>query len=711
MWISKKNIRYCLTGMICGLLLSACGIVPGARDITIPDLEEPRGRFNSINRTHEAVLYAPLGEDVLRPKTIKGEVLPQEIVGPYEMRNETIASALQFVLSEFDIPLALETELAMERTITIAGLKGPLDKIVRKMCSLADLYCSYEDGILVVKESETFTVSLPPLGEDSYDDFVSGLEAVTGTSAVVDNTTRSLIYSSGQRTHEKALRYFDRLRANTALIVFETHVWEVLLTNQNQTGIDWDSFSFVSGNWAADLIRSGSPNIEGSLGIGTKFTSSDLTFDGVFEFLATQGAVKTVSQPQITVLSGSTAAMRVGNSRDYISEVSRSEGFDSADDLSVTTSTIETGLSLEIESAWDDSTVYGKLKIELQELVDLVEKEVSGTNIQLPETSERSLETRIRVRPGDALLIGGIVTERDDVASSGLGFMKPFLPTSRNAQARNTELVIMMRPRVIIFTNDIPEETEKVDDFSNDRYTYYTEKGAVDEVQERKVRHIKEGNPDIYRPSVEIDMSALDGMGADAYNEEEVYEIQATADPVFEEILEEPVPSQNIVAETEPESTVPEISDDTLSEYMVQKKPVKEIKQDVAPPTEEVSGNKSIQQKAEDVSQETNINDDIQSDDGSMLEEQVETQAVDTTDDNIIWNEEPVPEATTEPIELHHKSDMTIEEMPIQDDVMTPYESTKSPEKPSMSRYLDELLPDDIAPDGKTGSTFASPIN
>jgi len=472
-----------VAGVIGGFLVTACANVPGARDVFVPDLVSPE-KPNSINRTSDAVIYAPLGPDILRPQAMDDEDrLPNEVIGPFEMRNETLASALQFVLDEYDIPLAIETDAAMQNTITVSNLKGPVTKIVQKLCSLAELYCGYEDRMLVIKDTETFTVALPPLGEDAFTNFSEGLSAVTGVDPVVDATTRSMVYTANQKIHEKAMRYFDRLRNNTALIVFETHVWEVTLSNRNQSGIDWTSFTFDVGKVATSLTREGAPSIQGALGIGAQYTSSDLTFDGVFEFLATQGAVKTVSQPQITVLSGSDASMEVGNSRDYISEITRSTGVDSNDNISVTTNTLETGLTLNIESAWDNATVYGNLDIELRELVDLTEQEISGTNIQLPETSVRNLKTRIRIRPGDALLIGGIVTERDDVANQGLGFMQPFLPTSASTEARNTELVIMMRPRVIVYTDFVPENMEPISDLDTDQNTF-RERHVVQEEKE-----------------------------------------------------------------------------------------------------------------------------------------------------------------------------------------------------------------------------------
>jgi hypothetical protein len=471
--LSKRN-RSVWMACLCAFLLSSCGHadVPGARKVSVPEAEAPSEKFKAVNRIREApVVYVKLGEDVLKPRReVDTRDLPTKTVGPLELREETLAAALQLVLADSDIPLAFQTSEALARTVTVSQLHGPTNEVVERLCSLADLYCSYEKGVLVIKDVETFNVALPPLAGDNYDQFLNGIKNVTGRDAYVDNTTRTLIYSSSHRNNQRAKDYFDRLRTNTALIVFETQIWEVTLNNGNDTGVRWESLPIEvgSGNSSNTItdgnagFNFGSPgtNIAGGLTSGIRYLSGSMNMNVVFQFLSSQGSVKTISQPQITVLSGSTAKLRVGNSQKYISQITRTAGLNATgDNLSLTTDTLQTGLNMEISSAWDSSTVYGNLKLDLQNLVTLKEVSVggeNGTSIQLPETSERNIETRIRIRPGDALIIGGIVQENDSFDKKGIGGMKPFLPTSRSVSARNSELVIMMRPHVVVYTDQPP---------------------------------------------------------------------------------------------------------------------------------------------------------------------------------------------------------------------------------------------------------------
>ncbi len=488
----KKPKRFYKAMAILTLIAQLAGCnsdanVAGTRHIDIPEADAPGAKFSktAVNRLKEApVVYVKLGDDVLKPmRKNNATTLPSKKVGPFELREETLAAALQLVMADADIPLAFQTSEALARTVTVSQLSGPMGEVVDRLCSLADLYCSYDKGVLVIKDVETFSVSLPPLAADNYDDFLNGIRTVTGRDAYIDATTRTLIYSSSHRNSDQAEEYFERLRANTALIVFETQIWEVTLNNGNNTGIRWETLDTTSATSGAPAGSSSNSVSNGNLGFngaipgatiagaisgGVRYLSGDLNANIVFQFLSTQGAVKTISQPQITVLSGSTAKLRVGNSQKYVSQITRTAGLStSGDSLSLTTDTLNTGLNMEINSAWDQSTVYGNLKLDLQDLVNIDKVTVggvNGTSIQLPETAERSLETRIRIRPGDALIIGGIVQERDQYRRDGLGGMKPIIPTNRADSARNSELVIMMRPHVVVYTDKPPADAVLLND-------------------------------------------------------------------------------------------------------------------------------------------------------------------------------------------------------------------------------------------------------
>lgn len=458
-----------LLPLILSFGLSSCAqvSVPDARNVKIPSPVTAEERREAVNERPDSVMYLPLGADVLVPERIAGETLPDDLVGPFELRSETLAGALQLILADYDVSIAFETEEGLNRKVTVANLKGKLNSVVNRVCGLADLYCSYEDDALIIKDRQTFTVTLPPLagadgGGQFINDVITGLNAVLGegASSVSDPTTRSIIYTATQRTSKLAENYFQRLRANTAMIVFETYIWEVSLDSGNSTGIDWSQIdAFGKFNTSINFNGSIAADFTNPVSIGLPTTQAlGASPSKLVEFLSRFGAVKTISQPQITVLSGSEAELRVADTENYVSEVTSTISGDNTT-TSVSTDSVDSGFTLSIDSSWDKSTVYANVNINLTNVDEIEDFTFSdsgddGTDtiIQLPQTSERELTTQIRVRPGDSVLIGGLVREVDNFSSRGPGFMEPILPDSRTASTANLELVILLRPRVIVYT-------------------------------------------------------------------------------------------------------------------------------------------------------------------------------------------------------------------------------------------------------------------
>ena len=450
MWVMAMGIG-------CGMLIASCTPVnvPGSRTVDIPPATKADPRRDALNERRDAVLTVPLGEDVLVPAMQVGDPLPSDRVGPFELRGETLAGALQLVLADYDVPLAFQTDEGLTRQITVANLSGSVDQVVRHLCGLADLYCTYEEGILEVKEEETFIVSLPPLGDEAFTNIAEGLKAVSGAEVVTDSSTKTMIYTVTQRNATRAKQYFQRMRGNTAM-VYETYIWEVQLDNRNSAGIRWEQLAdlgdFGSG-FSLEGTLSSQVGTPVTIGLPTKGNVNFATGD-ILRFISEQGAVKTISQPQLTVLSGSEASLSVLETRNYIESLTRTVDDNGDDTFSTTTGQVDSGFNLTIGSSWDQSTVYADIDLTLDEFIEFEAFDAGdGETLELPRTSQRELTTQVRARPGDSILIAGLVKERDEYDESGPGLTGPIIPTGRSGIVSNTELVILLRPRVIRYVD------------------------------------------------------------------------------------------------------------------------------------------------------------------------------------------------------------------------------------------------------------------
>jgi len=543
--ITKILIRFvCI--MLPLFLATACSPydAPDGRTPSIPAIKPPDERFQGLNEKQDPVTRVRVGRDILTPQPLKEDPLPEAIVGPFELRGETLASALQLILDDYDVSLAFETDEGLKKKVTVSNLHGKLRDVVHKICAVADLYCHYEGGTLTVKKTETFVVDLPPINvvaaaasassgastsssggsigassspgsatsapstsstssagggsaggsgsggaattNDAYTQISTGLAAVLAmedptvtAKPVIDTSTRVLIYSATQRSNKAALQYFARLRKNTALIIFETHIWEVTLNNDSQTGINWSQLASTMGNLNISSVLNSTP--AAVAGASTPITitptwtgGSGFSASAVLTFMSDHGTVKTVSQPQITVLSGSMASLAVSQAENYVSGSTTTPSVTAgiAPTTAISTSTVTTGLNVNITSAWDQSTVYGAINITLNDLTGISTFSsgtgTGATTVQLPQTTSRSIATEIRVRPGDSILIGGLVSQTDSMTGSGPGFNTPLFMTNRATNKVNTELVFLLRPRVVVFDMGDDSDTPRTVDAPKD---------------------------------------------------------------------------------------------------------------------------------------------------------------------------------------------------------------------------------------------------
>jgi type II secretory pathway component GspD/PulD (secretin) len=240
------------------------------------------------------------------------------------------------------------------------------------------------------------------------------------------------------------------------MIVYETYIWEVALEAGNTTGIKWSLFDKIGRfKFGVNVAGGADSNIGSPISIGLPTTGTvDFDVNDVFQFISSYGAVKTISQPQVTVLSGSAAKLRIADTQNYVASISRTTTDGGNTTVSTTTDSVDTGFTLNIGSNWDNATVYGTIDILLQEVqaIDTFDDNPDAV-VQLPQTTERELNTQVRIRPGDLLLIAGLVRERDNYTKEGPGLTEPLIPTSRSASSNNSELVFLLRPRVIVFTS------------------------------------------------------------------------------------------------------------------------------------------------------------------------------------------------------------------------------------------------------------------
>ncbi len=475
--VSKKKLKHSV--LFGCLFLVACTMPREEMQPNIPKtLTTPVLPDKVLVRDNagDAILDLNLSDDMLVASPLeKSDALPDVYVDNFSAIDASATEAFRLLLLDKSVAVSTD-ESANDVKVNITNYSGKLQDVAERLSETAGVFYTYKKGLLRLSKDRSFIVPLPPVSEafQEMTDVITGLGA---TEIKLDKSSRMVTFRATRKVFDSISSYLERLRNQKAMIVYETYFLEVTLENVKATGINWRpitkgldtgelgnlvdnsniSFdqSLGKGSPAFNIVDATGQRTLGGLAFGALFTSGSLNINTLFEFLSRQGDVQTISRPTITVMSGGKAKFEVGRKKRYVSRtsVTTTEGV-SGNSQSIETEDLSLGLKTEIAGDYSDDSVFTTISISLDELVQLTPVSVQDTQIQLPETTTRVLNTTVRVRPGDAILIAGINQARDGKQSAGpfmFGDWMPFLNSKEDTVIRS-ELVIVLKPRVVRFT-------------------------------------------------------------------------------------------------------------------------------------------------------------------------------------------------------------------------------------------------------------------
>ncbi len=418
----------------------------------------------------------------LRPAHLRPtEELPSRIkIDATNLNNVPVTTALQAILADTDITLLWESEELQNRKVSLMNLKGSLPVVVNRLCRAAKILCGYRNGALELAEEDTFVVQLPGVaaavgstgstGTSAASETIAGsIESLINGKVKADNVGGNLIYTTNAEGHERVQGYLDQLRNGRPLIVMQLYIWQVTLDNNKKLGISWKDLhlpKLSSLHEKMDILSaSNSQTVATTEGVSLgAVLSGSVDVNLLAGFLATQGKVQAISSPQLTFVSGTSAKFEVGNSERYVSQVGTlvnstvaGTGTTSgASNNTVNTEELKTGLEITISGNYESGVVFSNLQIKTSDLIQFTTVPTGTTSLQLPKTANRTVQTVLRVRPGDNLVLAGLQTSREDRNRDGLpgpDSVDGIIPTYADAKVSNSELVLMVKPSVVFFND------------------------------------------------------------------------------------------------------------------------------------------------------------------------------------------------------------------------------------------------------------------
>jgi cell division septation protein DedD len=342
-------------------------------------------------------------------------------------------------------------------SVSMTRLSGDLTSVLNKLADSYGFFWRFKDGMLHIAADRQYVVPVPPIA-DLFESLPIMVKTLEGTDVFLDKSARMITFRAGSQAFFKIKSYLEMTRKNRSLIVYDTYIWEVILNDGSKMGIDWGSMSGLasgtqviggpssalpsaSGLFSAGLVNAAS----GGTGLALSFAGSRFTMNMLVDFLRSQGTINSLSQPKIQLLSGGKATLKDEIATTYVSRVGNASiSSGTVIPGSVETSQVKTGVDLEVTGDVSDGTIYSDISLRVSDLIGMSSAVVNGATITLPKTSSREVQTHVRAKPGDTILLAGIQYDKlTDALNTNMGVVK-----SSQTDVTRSELIIVMKPRI-----------------------------------------------------------------------------------------------------------------------------------------------------------------------------------------------------------------------------------------------------------------------
>jgi general secretion pathway protein D len=315
---------------------------------------------------------------------------------------------------------------------------------------------------------KTFYVSnLSSVGTD-INDLTNALRTVLEMQRIVAIPSQGALVVRGSADQialaEKVVNDLDKAKSE---VVVDVMVMEVSRDKARNLGI---SPPFASSNPTVSLQKPNANSTTDSNGNSTTSSLGNLTLNDLANLNATNFAVgipaanaaflmndsttKVLQNPQVRALDGQKASLKIGN-RIPIATGSFGGGLGGIGTGSLLTQTqfqyIDVGVNVDITPH-----VHANRDVSLK--VTLEVSSVTGQStiggIQQPIIGQRKMENEIRLKEGEANLLGGIFEETDSVSMSGMPWLSQipllkYIFGQQNVTRNHSEIVLVLVPHVV----------------------------------------------------------------------------------------------------------------------------------------------------------------------------------------------------------------------------------------------------------------------
>lgn len=281
------------------------------------------------------------------------------------------------------------------------------------------------------------------------------------------------------KQHEKVQEFLEQVLASVRRqVLIEATIVEVRLNDSYQAGIDWakiagaGGLSFgqqlgtqvtVNGLTGLPITTANAFGVKPAAGFVAAYSNTNSRFGNIaasINLLEQFGKTAVLSSPKLMVLNNQTAVLKVVDNLVYFTvksdTVAGSSGSQAVNTYTSTAHTVPVGVVMTVTPQINRTGhVNINVRPTVSRVVGLANDPTPGLMSQIPIIQVREMESMLQIVSGNTAILGGLMqdealknTDKVPVLSRLPILGKLF--TGHNDASRKTELVIFLRPTVIV---------------------------------------------------------------------------------------------------------------------------------------------------------------------------------------------------------------------------------------------------------------------
>ena len=287
------------------------------------------------------------------------------------------------------------------------------------------------------------------------------------SSVQVNSAAGLVIVHAKQLQQEKAADYLARLQSRVLRQVsIEAQVIEIELNENHAAGVDWSEIAQSEGFSWLQSMSAGFSQAASQSGSVLQYTGSDSSSSTrvLVTLLEEYGDVRVISAPRVVALNNQPSVLSVVENKIYFSSSVQRKS--SSDESTVTESvetaihTVPVGLVMQVTP---QVAVGGDVVMSIRPTISRVSGYVNDPNPSLaaagvvsriPEIQVRELETVLRVRGGETVVLGGMMQLRNSLDRQNVPLLHKLpvlgaLFRSRQKEMNQAELLVLLTPTIM----------------------------------------------------------------------------------------------------------------------------------------------------------------------------------------------------------------------------------------------------------------------